>query len=77
MDYMKAIDTIAETLEKLGEPLTETQRLSMAGSVAVWLEKAYNEGIKDCASLLNSTHVIGRPIKDLSNKIHINDEIDD
>ena len=51
MNYMDAIDNISEVLEKLGEPLTETQRLGMAGSVAVWLEKAYNEGIKDCTSL--------------------------
>ncbi len=47
MDYSKAIDSIARTLQVLGEPLSEAQRLGMAGSVAVWMEKAYQQALQD------------------------------
>ena len=47
MDYVKAVDVIANTLERLGVPLTEAQRIGVSGSVAVLLEQAYQQGLRE------------------------------
>ena len=48
----KAMDTIAGTLEKLGEPLTEGQRMGIAGALAVLVEHAYKQGQADLVEAL-------------------------
>lgn len=45
MDYSEAAKSVAETIAKGSKPLTEAQRLVMAGAMAVWLEKARKEGL--------------------------------
>lgn len=44
MDYIRAIDSIGETMEKVAEPLTDNQKTALVGCLAVWLQKAYDEG---------------------------------
>lgn len=51
MDHSKSIQIIAGALAKVGEPLTEGQLMVMAGSVAVLLEKAYQQGQKDLMAI--------------------------
>jgi esterase/lipase len=46
-DWIEALESIASTLEITGEPLSDTQKLCMGGTLAIWLEKAYREGMKD------------------------------
>ena len=45
MDYSKAADAVAETIAKCGKPLTDDQKMLMAGAMAVWMEKARKDGI--------------------------------
>jgi len=45
MDYAEAANSVAETIAKGSKPLTEAQRIVMAGAMAVWLEKARDEGL--------------------------------
>lgn len=40
MDYSKAINSVADTISKASKPLSEAQKMLMAGAMAVWLEKA-------------------------------------
>lgn len=48
-DIKPIIDSISGTLEKIGEPLTENQKLIIAGALMVFLEK-YEEHVIDlCA----------------------------
>lgn len=54
VDYNKVIESIASTLEKLGSPLSEDQRIVMAGAVAVWIEKAKADQRNDDAGIANS-----------------------
>lgn len=42
----KVAGSIADALKKVGEPLTDTQLIVIAGSLAVWLEKAYQDGYR-------------------------------
>ena len=37
------VDSICETLEKIGEPLTDRQRLILAPALMVWIEKFLEE----------------------------------
>lgn len=48
----KAMDTIAGALEKLGEPLTEGQKMGISGAVAVLVEHAYKKGQTDLVEAL-------------------------
>jgi hypothetical protein len=45
MDYSKAARDIASTIEKGSVKLTESQFLILAGGLAVYLEKSYQEGL--------------------------------
>lgn len=49
MDYSKAIDSVADTLNRAGNPMTEAQKMLMAGAMAVWLDKAVTEERESCA----------------------------
>lgn len=51
MDHAKALDSIVNTMRKAGCPLTEDQRMILAGSFAVWSEHAYQAGRADQAIL--------------------------
>lgn len=51
MDCSKINRSIAETLKKAGSPLTEDQEMLLAGCLAVWIEKAHEEGRLDQAKL--------------------------
>ena len=44
MDYQRVTEAIACTIARSGEPLTETQKLVMAGAVIVYLDRAHDEG---------------------------------
>lgn len=37
------VNSISETLEKIGEPLTDRQRLILAPALMVWIEKLMSE----------------------------------
>lgn len=45
MDYSAAASAVADTLASAGEPLTDTQRVLLAGAMTGWLEKARREGL--------------------------------
>jgi len=40
MDYYEISQSIAETMAKAGAPLTEDQRILLAGAISPWLDKA-------------------------------------
>lgn len=48
-DIKPIIDSISETLEKIGEPLTENQKLIIAPALMVFLEKYEEHVIELCA----------------------------
>ena len=37
------VESISETLEKIGEPLTDRQKLILAPAIMVWFEKLLKE----------------------------------
>lgn len=41
VDWKKVTDSIAGSLAAIGEPLTDPQKIVLAGSLAVWLEHVY------------------------------------
>jgi gluconate kinase len=43
MDYYDISQSIAETLAKAGAPLTDDQRMLLAGAISPWLEKARDQ----------------------------------
>lgn len=45
MENAWAIDAIVNTIEKCGKPLTEVQRIALAGSLGVVLDRVYHQGI--------------------------------
>ena len=45
--YMKVGNAITETLERAGEPLTETQKAMLIGGLAVWLVDDEDNGEPD------------------------------
>jgi len=52
MDYSMAINSVADTIRKAGRPLTEAQKMLMAGAVSVWLEKvATDERVACCKAI--------------------------
>jgi len=44
MDYGKIIRSISNTMRKAGSPLSEDQEACLAGSMAIYLDKAYETG---------------------------------
>jgi hypothetical protein len=50
LDYSDIAKIIAESIAKVGKPLSDDQYMVMAGAVAVWLEYKYNEGYQDGTS---------------------------
>jgi len=40
VDYAEITDKICATIAKVAKPLTQTQRIALAGALAVWMEKA-------------------------------------
>ena len=44
MDYIRAINSIGATIEKVAEPLTDNQKSALVGALAVWLDAAIKEG---------------------------------
>lgn len=58
MDYLKASESIADTMEKIGEPLTDTQKTILSGALAVWLDKYYQQGVYDATPKGFSCHVM-------------------
>lgn len=59
MDHIKALNIIASLFERIGEPLTETQRISLAGSLAVIIEKAYIQAGQDIVAITHQSVVHG------------------
>lgn len=49
MDYSEIADSIAKTIAAAATPLTQTQKIVMAGAVAVWIEKAVELEREACA----------------------------
>ena len=46
MDIIDVLNTIADTMKRGGAPLSDEQRMLLAGCLAVWLEKyAESKGV--------------------------------
>ena len=46
VDIITVLDAIADTMKRGGAPLTDDQRMLLAGCLAVWLEKyAESKGV--------------------------------
>lgn len=60
MDYSKATEAIAGTIAKVSKPLTESQKMVMAGAIAVWMDKARNEGFDHTSNMQKMNHRNGR-----------------
>jgi len=49
MDIIKVVDSICETAIKTRCKFSENQRIVLVGALAVWLEKAKQEGANEMA----------------------------
>lgn len=47
LDAVKISESILVTISKVTKPLTEEQFMCMTGSLAVWMQKAYEQGHAD------------------------------
>ncbi len=56
IDYVAAADNIAEVIAAVDTPLTEGQRILLAGAVAVWLDHAKAEGRAVIVARLSAGH---------------------
>jgi hypothetical protein len=61
MDYSEAANSVAETIAKGSKPLTEAQKMLMAGAMAVWMDKARKVGAGGTPKEISDREWAARP----------------